>query len=72
MNKLARKSLLPEKLARISDDDMEKIISRTAGPTTHALAAFVPLPGASTVDSDSEQSDDEPYFLPDILACYTT
>ena len=50
------------KLARISDDDMEKIISRTAGLTTHALAAFVPLPGATTVDSDSEQSDEEPYY----------
>ena len=62
VNKLARKSLLPEKLARISDEDMETIISRTAGLSTHALAAFIPLPGAPAVDSDSEQSDDEPYL----------
>jgi hypothetical protein len=26
------------------------------------LEAFVPLPGANLVDSDSEQSDDEPYI----------
>ena len=62
VNKLARKSLLPDKLARISDADMEDIISRTSGLTTHALEAFVPLPRANLVDSDSEQSDDEPYI----------
>ena len=61
MNKFARKELLPVKLSRISDDDMERIISRCAGLSTHALAPVVPLPGA-TVDSDSEQSDDEPYY----------
>ena len=62
VNKLARKSLIPEKLRRISDENMEEIISRTSGLTTHALEAFIPLPGASAVDSDSEQSDDESHL----------
>ena len=61
VNKFARKELLPVKMNRINDDEMERIISRCAGLSTYALAPVVPLPGA-TVDSDSEQSDSEPYY----------
>ena len=49
------------KMNRINDDEMERILSRCAGLSTHALTPVVPLPGA-TVDSDSEQSDSEPYY----------